>query len=86
MSVSTSEDSLLDVTKNVVVDCLFKAPKDYSIQNRGDVGSWVWKDTMETLEKNTLYTICQSLTIFVGHGIHITQEYTLNEGFISSIQ
>jgi hypothetical protein len=28
MSVPTSEESLLDVIKNVVVDCLFKTPKD----------------------------------------------------------
>jgi hypothetical protein len=54
MSVSTSEESLLDVIKNIVVDCLFKSPKDYLVHNRGDVGSWVWKATMETLEKNTL--------------------------------
>lgn len=84
-SVPASEEFQLDVIRNDVMDCLFKALEDYSIDNRGDVGSWVREAAMEALEKCT-YIICRSLTVYSGHGIKMTQAYTLNEGSISSIQ
>lgn len=85
LSVPASEKSLLDVIKNAVVDCLFKALEDYSVDNRGDVGSWVREAAMEALEKCT-YIICRSLTVFTGNGIKMRQEYTSDEGFMSDTQ
>lgn len=82
LSVPASEESLLDVIKNAVVDCLFKALEDYSVDNRGDVGSWVREAAMEALEKCT-YIICRSLTVFTGNGIKMRHAYTLDEGFMS---
>lgn len=85
LSVPASEESLLDVIKNAVVDCLFKALEDYSVDNRGDVGSWVREAAMEALEKCT-YIICRSLTAFTGNGIKMRQAYTSDEGFMSDTQ
>lgn len=85
LSVPASEESLLDVIKNAVVNCLFKALEDYSVDNRGDVGSWVREAAMEALEKCT-YIICRSLTVFTGNGIKMRQAYTLDEGFMSDTQ
>lgn len=85
LSVPASEESLLDVIKNAVVDCLFKALEDYSVDNRGDVGSWVREAAMEALEKCT-YIICRSLTAFTGNGINTRQAYTSDEGFMSDTQ
>lgn len=85
LSVPASEESLLDVIKNAVVDCLFKALEDYSVDNRGDVGSWVREAAMEALEKCN-YIICRSLTVFTGSGIKMRQAYTLDEGYMSDMQ
>lgn len=85
LSVPASEESLLDFIKNAVVDCLFKALEDYSVDNRGDVGSWVREAAMEALEKCT-YIICRSLTVFTSNGIKMRQAYTLDEGFMSDTQ
>jgi len=85
MSVPTSDESLLDVIKVLMWIAYLNPLK--TIQFTIEV-MWVLgygKLPWRLLKKYT-YIICQSLTIFVGHGIHITQEYTLNEGFISSIQ
>ncbi|KAL6981770.1 hypothetical protein U1Q18_023391 [Sarracenia purpurea var. burkii] len=42
--------SMLFFIKNEVMQCLFKALDDYSIDNRGDVGSWVREAAMDGLQ------------------------------------
>lgn len=51
----TGEDvmSLFHLIKNEVMVSLFTALEDYSVDNRGDVGSWVREAAMEGLEKCT---------------------------------
>ncbi|KAI8023191.1 Tubulin-folding cofactor D [Camellia lanceoleosa] len=44
--------------KNEVMQTLFKALDDYSVDNRGDVGSWVRKAAMDGLERCT-YILCK---------------------------
>eukprot|EP01018_Ginkgo_biloba_P017523 Gb_00473 [translate_table: standard] len=65
------EDSPLAAIKNQVMECLFKALDDYSVDNRGDVGSWVREAAMEGLERCT-YILCQSQTMFTGQGFKTT--------------
>lgn len=58
-SFFSSEDSLslfLSV-KNEVMQSLFKALDDYSVDNRGDVGSWVREAAIIGIEKCT-YILC----------------------------
>lgn len=50
--------SLFHLIKNEVMTSLFKALDDYSIDKRGDVGSWVREAAMEGLEKLT-YILCK---------------------------
>ncbi|XVE63278.1 hypothetical protein DITRI_Ditri07aG0007200 [Diplodiscus trichospermus] len=50
--------SLFHLIKNEVMVSLFKALDDYSVDNRGDVGSWVREAAMEGLEKCT-YILCK---------------------------
>ncbi|XP_022717810.1 tubulin-folding cofactor D-like [Durio zibethinus] len=49
---------LFHLIKNDVMVSLFKALDDYSVDNRGDVGSWVREAAMEGLEKCT-YILCK---------------------------
>ncbi|THG09795.1 hypothetical protein TEA_010571 [Camellia sinensis var. sinensis] len=44
--------------KNEVMQTLFKALDDYSVDNRGDVGSWVREAAMDGLERCT-YILCK---------------------------
>lgn len=48
--------------KNEVMRSLFKALDDYSVDNRGDVGSWVREAAMDALERCT-YILCRRDTI-----------------------
>ncbi|OMP00615.1 Armadillo-like helical [Corchorus olitorius] len=52
------EASLFNLIKNEVMVSLFKALDDYSVDNRGDVGSWVREAAMEGLERCT-YILCK---------------------------
>ncbi|KAJ4829972.1 hypothetical protein Tsubulata_925447 [Turnera subulata] len=52
-----SDLSLYHLIKNEVMACLFKALDDYSVDNRGDVGSWVREAAIEGLESCT-YLLC----------------------------
>ncbi|GKV12903.1 hypothetical protein SLEP1_g23988 [Rubroshorea leprosula] len=58
--VQTGEEdlSLFQLIKDEVMISLFKALDDYSVDNRGDVGSWVREAAMEGLEKCT-YILCK---------------------------
>lgn len=55
----TSEDymSILHTIKSEVMTTLFKALDDYSVDNRGDVGSWVREAAINGLERCT-YILC----------------------------
>lgn len=59
-SILSGEDeiSVFDVIKNEVMASLFKALDDYSVDNRGDVGSWVREAAMNGLEICT-YILCK---------------------------
>lgn len=59
-SFFSSEDtvSLLSFVKNEVMQSLFKALDDYSVDNRGDVGSWVREAAIVGIEKCT-YILCR---------------------------
>ncbi|KAF8380470.1 hypothetical protein HHK36_027956 [Tetracentron sinense] len=60
-SVFLSEEddmSMYLLIKNEVMHTLFKALDDYSVDNRGDVGSWVREAAMDGLEKCT-YILCE---------------------------
>lgn len=50
--------SLFLMIKNEVMQSLLKALNDYSVDNRGDVGSWVREAAMEALERCT-YILCK---------------------------
>jgi len=50
--------SLFRLIKNEVMTSLFKALDDYSVDNRGDVGSWVREAALDGLEKCT-YMLCK---------------------------
>ncbi|GAV78658.1 TFCD_C domain-containing protein [Cephalotus follicularis] len=50
--------SIFHVIKNEVMMSLFNALDDYSVDNRGDVGSWVREAAMDGLEKCT-YILCK---------------------------
>ncbi|KAK7343369.1 hypothetical protein VNO77_12045 [Canavalia gladiata] len=50
--------SLFMLIKNEVMMSLFKALDDYSVDNRGDVGSWVREAALDGLEKCT-YMLCK---------------------------
>ncbi|RAL54060.1 hypothetical protein DM860_004531 [Cuscuta australis] len=50
--------SLFFVIKSEVIQSLLRALDDYSIDNRGDVGSWVREAAIEGLEK-CLYILCK---------------------------
>lgn len=55
----TSKDgiSIIHTIKSEVMTTLFKALEDYSVDNRGDVGSWVREAAMDGLERCT-YILC----------------------------
>ncbi|EEF50351.1 tubulin-folding cofactor D [Ricinus communis] len=57
--ICSGEDrmSLWHLIKNEVMSSLFKALDDYSVDNRGDVGSWVREAAMEGLETCT-FILC----------------------------
>ncbi|KAF5184838.1 Tubulin-specific chaperone d [Thalictrum thalictroides] len=60
---SEEEDaSLYLLIKNEVMQTLFKALTDYSVDNRGDVGSWVREAALDGLEKCT-YILCERKSI-----------------------
>ncbi|MCL7043675.1 hypothetical protein MKW94_029328 [Papaver nudicaule] len=60
---STEEDkSLYLLISNEVMQTLFKALDDYSVDNRGDVGSWVREVAMDGLERCT-YILCERESI-----------------------
>lgn len=51
-------DSVFLFIKNEVMQSLFKALEDYSVDNRGDIGSWVREAAIIGLEKCT-YILCE---------------------------
>ncbi|CAN1308050.1 Tubulin-folding cofactor D [Linum perenne] len=57
MSPEQDDLSLYHLMKNEVMISLLSALEDYSVDNRGDVGSWVREAAMEGLEDCT-YIIC----------------------------
>ncbi|KAM7476319.1 hypothetical protein LguiB_023562 [Lonicera macranthoides] len=56
------EASLFLMIKNEVMQSLFEALNDYSVDNRGDVGSWVREAAMDGLERCT-YILCRRDTV-----------------------
>ncbi|KAK2650585.1 hypothetical protein Ddye_018074 [Dipteronia dyeriana] len=58
--INSGEDdtSVFHLIKNEVMSSLFKALDDYSVDNRGDVGSWVREAAMDGLEICT-YILCK---------------------------
>lgn len=61
-SASDPDDdlSLFILIKTEVVDTLLKALDDYSVDNRGDVGSWVREAAIHGLEK-CIYILCKKV-------------------------
>lgn len=57
-SFTENDFSLFIFIKNEVMTSLFKALDDYSVDNRGDVGSWVREAALHGLEKCT-YMLCR---------------------------
>ncbi|KAL5059648.1 hypothetical protein RYX36_031252 [Vicia faba] len=57
-SFTKNDFSLYVFIKNEVMGSLFKALDDYSVDNRGDVGSWVREAALDGLEKCT-YMLCK---------------------------
>lgn len=55
------EMDLILLIKNEVMTSLLKALDDYSVDNRGDVGSWVREAAMDGLERCT-YILCKRIT------------------------
>uniref|UniRef100_A0A2P2K0Q0 Beta-tubulin cofactor d n=1 Tax=Rhizophora mucronata TaxID=61149 RepID=A0A2P2K0Q0_RHIMU len=65
--------SLYLLIKNEVVRSLLKALDDYSVDNRGDVGSWIREAAMEGLEKCT-YMLCLMDYYRTVHGVESLPE------------
>ncbi|XP_074263177.1 tubulin-folding cofactor D [Silene latifolia] len=57
LHVEDDDIALFLFIKNDVIKTLFKALDDYSVDNRGDVGSWVREAAMDALERCT-YILC----------------------------
>ncbi|KAI9181097.1 hypothetical protein LWI28_011410 [Acer negundo] len=59
-NINSGEDdtSVFHLIKNEVMSSLFKALDDYSVDNRGDVGSWVREAAMDGLEI-CAYILCK---------------------------
>lgn len=57
-SFTEKDFSLFILIKNEVMSSLFKALDDYSVDKRGDVGSWVREAALDGLEKCT-YMLCK---------------------------
>ncbi|KAJ6832004.1 tubulin-folding cofactor D [Iris pallida] len=55
---SLDNGSIFLLIKEEVIETLFKALDDYSVDNRGDVGSWVREAAMDGLERCT-YILCK---------------------------
>ncbi|XP_068669774.1 tubulin-folding cofactor D-like [Aristolochia californica] len=55
--INMDAKSLYQLIKNEVMPTLLKALDDYSVDNRGDVGSWVREVAMDGLERCT-YILC----------------------------
>ncbi|XP_050236631.1 tubulin-folding cofactor D [Mercurialis annua] len=73
--------SLCHLIKNEVMSSLFKALDDYSVDNRGDVGSWVREAAMEGLETCTLI-LCLTDSTRISNGVETPSqipELTENE-------
>lgn len=56
--------SLFLLIKNEVMMTLFEALDDYSVDNRGDVGSWVREAALDGLEKCT-YMLCKRDLVYL---------------------
>jgi hypothetical protein len=57
-NIQSMDMSLFLLPKNEVMMSLFEALDDYSVDNRGDVGSWVHDAAMDGLERCT-YILCK---------------------------
>lgn len=79
-SICCGEDgmSLYHLIKNEVMLNLFKALDDYSVDNRGDVGSWVREAAMEGLETCT-YILCIKDSNGKAHGVESVSEMPNND-------
>ncbi|XP_015869592.3 tubulin-folding cofactor D isoform X1 [Ziziphus jujuba] len=58
ITLGENDISLFLLIKNEVMMCLLKALDDYSVDNRGDVGSWVREVAMDGLARCT-YILCK---------------------------
>ncbi|KAG6747970.1 hypothetical protein POTOM_047861 [Populus tomentosa] len=79
-SICCGEDgmSLYHLIKNEVMLSLFKALDDYSVDNRGDVGSWIREAAMEGLETCT-YILCIKDSNGKSHGVESLSERPNND-------
>ncbi|CAN6460921.1 unnamed protein product [Victoria cruziana] len=74
-SCASSSCALDDITcfflaiKKEVMQTLFKALDDYTVDNRGDVGSWVREAAMDGLERCT-YILCEKQRLVERAGDH----------------
>lgn len=76
---SDDEMALLCMIKDEVMTSLFEALSDYSVDNRGDVGSWVREAAMEGLERCT-YILCKRYsTVTIGKPLENVSVTELNE-------
>ncbi|KAI9126819.1 hypothetical protein K1719_002415 [Acacia pycnantha] len=74
-SLMEEDFSLFLLIKNEVMMTLFKALDDYSVDNRGDVGSWVREAALDGLEKCT-YMLCKrDLACFSGRSEKNSTEF-----------
>ncbi|CAN8280534.1 unnamed protein product [Cochlearia groenlandica] len=65
----TSDLSVLILIKTEVMDTLLKALDDYSVDNRGDVGSWVREAAIHGLEK-CAYILCKKIDANSAEGLN----------------
>ncbi|KAF2303471.1 hypothetical protein GH714_018690 [Hevea brasiliensis] len=81
--ICSEEDriSVCRVIKDEVMPSLFKALEDYSVDNRGDVGSWVREAAMEGLETCT-YILCFMDSCRKSYGVESLLE--MSEGAVNN--
>lgn len=74
--------------KNEVMRSLFKALDDYSVDNRGDVGSWVREAAMDALERCT-YILCRRDAIGsqsdIEESSHVSEHYAIRKNQMNSL-
>lgn len=84
--IDMNDTELILLIKNEVMASLLGALDDYSVDNRGDVGSWVREVAMDGLERCT-YILCKRLPELIDSGVVENNQLSsvFDENLVTSI-